>query len=337
MSWDGTSEPPPADSAAIVYQQETPFVRLTVTVARHRAAVAAFSRVTDVTGDLRSTAVRVGGRIAVWRSVAFVRDSFFTVTPTLDGDVFVGTDFARGPWDEHACHAGPPTGMLARASERLVPGQRLTRLWVELGKTIPMPGFRIIGEVTRTGRATSSTSLTIVDLDGNPRVHARGSHIIDRPVMEATIGDRFDTPILADSIPGEFPIRQTGHGKPAFMDGVQLRYPPGEDRSPGPTTVWMHTVPLLADESMSAFQRICPLADCGNAFGRNAEALDVSFVNTDLAVTLHRDPIGEWMGMSAMSVWQPNGVGMSSSVLFDELGAVGQATQTLLLTPIGRT
>ena len=226
--------------------------------------------------------------------------------------------------------------MLARASEQLIPGQRLTRLWIELGKTVPMAGFRIIGEVTRSGRTTSTTSLTIVDLDGNPRVDARGSHIIDRPVMEATLGDRFDTPILADSLPGAFPIRQTGHGRPAFMAGVQLRYPPGEDLTPGPTTVWMHTVPLLAEETMSPFQRICPLADCGNAFGRNAEALDVSFVNTDLAVTLHRDPIGEWMGMSAMSVWQPNGIGMSSSVLFDGLGSVGHAIQTLLLTPVGR-
>ena len=263
-------------------------------------------------------------------------DSFFTVTPTADGDVYVGTDFARGPWDAMACHAGPPTGMLARASEQLVPGQRLTRLWVELGRTVPMDGFRIVGEVTRSGRATSATSMSIVDLDGKVRVQARGSHLVERTVLESTLGDTFRGPVLADSIPGEFPFRKLAHDLPAFMAGVQLRYPPGEDLLPGPTTVWMRTVALLAGEEMSPFQRICPLADCGNAFGRNAEATTVSFVNTDLAITLHRDPVGEWMGMSAMSVWQPHGVGMSSSVLFDERGAVGQATQTLLLAPVGQ-
>ena len=98
------------------------------------------------------------------------------------------------------------------------------------------------------------------------------------------------TPRLADSTPGPFPVGRVTHDRPGFRGAVEIRYPPGEDEAPGATTVWMRTVGLLPDEEMSPFQRISPLADCGNAFGRHAEPDQVQFVNTDLLIALHRDP-----------------------------------------------
>ena len=86
---------------------------------------------------------------------------------------------------------------------------------------------------------------------------------------------------------------------------------------------------------MSPFQRICPLADCGNAFSRHADPDQMRFVNTDLVVALHRDPVGEWMGSQVTSHWHPTGVGLADALLFDDEGAVGRALQTLLLRPVG--
>jgi len=135
----------------------------------------------------------------------------------------------------------------------------------------------------------------------------------------------------ADAHEGPFPI-QTLHDQPAFNGkGVQVRYPCGENNGPGPTTVWMKTVPLLESETPSAFQRICPLADCGNAFGRNAEPTEVSFVNPDLTIALHRDPKGDWLGSQSVGYWEPSGQGLADALLFDEHGAVGRALQTMLL------
>ena len=85
---------------------------------------------------------------------------------------------------------------------------------------------------------------------------------------------------------------------------------------------------------MTPFQRISPLADCGNAFGRNAEPYEVQFVNTDLLIALHRDPVGEWMGSRSTSAWQPTGNGLADALLFDDEGPVGRALQTLLLRPV---
>nr|MDJ0925246.1 thioesterase family protein [Acidimicrobiia bacterium] len=67
-------------------------------------------------------------------------DAYFT---TRDGSWFEPTGHTRGPWDKDACHAGPPTALLVRALERLVPKQRLARISVELMRPIPMAGFRV--------------------------------------------------------------------------------------------------------------------------------------------------------------------------------------------------
>ena len=91
-----------------------------------------------------------------------------------------------------------------------------------------------------------------------------------------------------DAVTGDFPIRKTLHDKPAFNGaGVSVKYPEGQTPEPGPTIAWMKTVPLLQDETPSPFQRICPLADCGNAFSRNAEPSEFNFMNPDLTILLH--------------------------------------------------
>lgn len=255
-------------------------------------------------------------------------DAFFT---SSDNEWFQPTDHTRGPWDETACHAGPPTGLMARAAEHLLPEQRLTRLTVNLHRPIPFSRFRIDAEVSRRGRTVSLCELRLLDHTNRSIVHAQAmlltpSQQQELPSQRCSIG----TPDTAQS--GDFPIRDTLHGLPAFNgSGVQVRYPPGHSGNPGRTVAWLKTVPLLDSEDASPFQRICPLADCGNAFGRNAEPQEVQFMNTDLTVLLHRDPIGEWMGTDSAGFWESNGIGMADAQLFDASGCVGRALQTLVL------
>lgn len=268
-------------------------------------------------------------------------DTFFAEPEirTFDGDPvewFTPHDHARGPWDPEACHAGPPTGLLVRALERALPAIRLARVTVDLAKPIPMAGFWIRTELTRHGRTVGTTSATIIDGDGVARASATGMHIAvqEQPVFEATLDNSsIETPRLADSHPGIFPIQVAHHhGLPGFSgEAVRVRYPEGEGPGPGSRTVWMNTADLVPNESPSPFQRICPLADCGNAFSRHAEPDEVLFVNPDLTIALHRDPVGDWFGSTTVSQWQPTGIGIADAVLFDDLGLVGKALQTMIL------
>lgn len=254
--------------------------------------------------------------------------SFFT---TSDGQWFQPTEHTRGPWDEHACHAGPPTGLLARAVERLFPEHRLSRLTVNLQRPVPFSGFSITAAVVRQGRTVCLSEASLLDREGHCVITAAGMHLkpaerCELPTQHRDMGSPDEAQL------GPFPIAGTLHDKPAFNGkGVQVRYPSGQDSSPGPTRAWMKTVPLLADEIASPFQRICPLADCGNAFGRNAEPREVTFMNTDLTLVLHRDPVGEWLGTESVNYWEPDGIGLADALLFDARGPVGRAMQTLVL------
>ena len=258
--------------------------------------------------------------------------SFFT---TVDGEWFVPNEECCGPWDPAACHAGPPTAMIARALERVLPSARLTRITVDLDRPVPMAGFRVVAEVVRSGRTVSATRASLLDTDGKERVRAVGSHLaIGDLGSVATTAHRVAT--LAESAPGGFPIERgegTGRG---FPDAVEIRYPPGEGPGLGPTTMWMRAIPLLPDEEPTPFQRICPLADCSNAMSRNAAPTEMQFMNTDLTITLHRDPVGEWLGSQAVGRWEPTGIGFADALLFDDVGVVGRACQTLVLRrPLG--
>ena len=259
-----------------------------------------------------------------------------------DIEWFTPNDYARGPWDADACHAGPPTGLLVRAMERALPGIRLARITVDLAKPIPMAGFWIDAEITRSGRTVGTTRAAIVDGVGTVRVTATGMHIAPQ------LGSLFDStldnsgtvfPRLADAEPGPFPIQVSRrHGLTGFSgDAVRIRYPPGEAPGPGSRTIWMNTADLLPTETPSPFQRICPLADCGNAFSRHAEPNEVAFVNPDLTIALHRDPVGDWFGSKSVAQWQPNGIGLADALLFDEQGPVGKALQTMILRPAEET
>ena len=256
-------------------------------------------------------------------------DAYFVTT---DGARFVPTDLARGPWDADACHAGPPTGLMVRAMERALDTHDLARITVDLLRPIPMSGFRVEATIVRSGRQVAHSEAMIVDGD-DVVARARGLHLRGRPVTvpePATRGPRFE-----DATSGRFPIHTTVHGLAAFPASVEVRYDPAHSQGDGGETImWMRTlVPLLAGEEPSPFQRIAPLADCGNGISYNAYLDEAHFVNPDLTVWLHRPPGGEWHASHAVSHWHPSGVGVAEAVLFDTTGPVGGAVQTLLLFP----
>ena len=258
------------------------------------------------------------------------KQAFFRIR---DGEWFVGNDGARGPWSADACHAGPVTGLIARALERAVTDKQLVRITTDYARPIPLSGFRIDTEITRNGRAAATAAATLIDADGKVCATATSLHLI-KSDFEALPTTTEEGPSRRDATPGKFAVERTHHDLPFFGNAIAVAYPPGEDNSPGPTTLWMKTPPLLDDEIPTPFQRICPLADCGNGTSRNAELTDLTFVNPDLTIVLHRLPDSVWLASSAVSFWEPTGIGLSRATLFDEKGPVGSALQTLLIQPL---
>ncbi len=254
-----------------------------------------------------------------------------------DDEWLIPTDHCRGPWEAESCHAGPPAAMVARAMEHAMDkaglSQRLVRITINLVRPVPMAGFRVHAQITRAGRSVTTLQASLVDSRGKERITATGLGMRGPLEQQLPRGPREPIAVLKDAKPGNFPISWAGHDLPSFVGSVATIYPPGETPNPGPTTAWMRAIPFLENEVATPFQRICPLADSGNAFSRNAEPSEMVFVNPDLTLMLHREPQGDWLGSQSVSRWESDGIGLADALLFDEIGPVGRALQTLLLTP----
>lgn len=256
-------------------------------------------------------------------------DAFFR----RDADVYVGNDAARGPWAADACHAGPVTGVIAGELEAVLPDKQLTRITVNYLRPVPVTGFRVAAEVSRDRRTAAYTRAKLFDAESRLCAEAEGLHLKTRdigPVSPSGIA----APVLSEATPGRFPVMRALHDLPFFGDAVEIAYPPGETTEPGPTTLWMRAPAIVAGEQSSPFQRLCALADCGNGISRNAEFGQVSCINPDLTIAVHRLPASEWLASAAVSFWEPTGLGTTRATLFDTEGPIGTAVQTLVLAPM---
>lgn len=248
-----------------------------------------------------------------------------------DGDGYRGLWPARGPWSADHCHAGPVAGLIARALEQAVDDDKvLVRLSVDLVRPVQLVWMSIVAKIVRSGRTVTTAKAVLRDQDGRDCVTA--SALFLAPV---DLGEVPSIPAPALDFdaakPGEFPLQALRHGLPGFAAGVEIRFPTDPGPEGGPVTLWMKTPPLLADEAMSPFQTLCPLADCGNGIAPNGDLESFSFLNADLSIHMHRAPKGEWLGAEAYCHWHHDGVGVSHMVLHDRKGPVAVALQTIVL------
>ena len=249
----------------------------------------------------------------------------------LDGHVFVGQDAARGPWSRDHCHGGPVTGLIARAAEQAVgPDKDIVRLGIDLLRPVPVSGVRVVAKIEKNGRQVSTANIQVIDTDGQICAQATSMHLAEHNLGPVPTTD-YPRLRLADATPGKFAEGRALHGKPFFAQFIEVAYPPGHSGSPGPTTMWMKSLPLLEGENMSPFQRLCPLADCGNGISRNAEVDEFQFINPDITIVAHRKSSSEWLASTARSDWQSNGIGLATAVIQDEEGPVATVMQSLVL------
>jgi Thioesterase-like superfamily len=119
---------------------------------------------------------------------------------------------------------------------------------------------------------------------------------------------------------------------------MENRFLEGAFRELGPATAWLRMrQPLVAGEQPSPLQRVLTAADTGNGISVTLDWRRYLFINVDLSVHLERMPVGEWICLDAVTLPEPNGVGVADTLLFDERGRIGRALQTLLIAGRGDT
>lgn len=247
-----------------------------------------------------------------------------------DGERFVPTELARGPWSPHAQHGGPPAALLARAVEGFEPSpaSRVARVTVELLRPVPLEPLTVEARIIRPGKKVQLVEAAIT-AGGVEVVRAVGVRLREAPLdfpdgalgpddrpPDGAVGSRFDR---------NWPVN--------FSDAVEFRVvrggPGGE---PGPGTCWIRlAVPLVAGEEPSPLQRVLAAADFGNGISSPLGWDHYSFINPDLTVALHRPAEGEWIGLDAVTWPDHAGVALADTALYDERGRIGRSLQNLLL------
>jgi hypothetical protein len=244
---------------------------------------------------------------------------------------FASTEYTRGPWDPLYQHAGPPAALLGRAIEALEGGSEfmVARFTIEILRSVPVGALRVDADLARPGGRVQLAEATVSDDDGVIAV-ARAWRIR----RGNTAAEESHTE------PGAFPSADAvapaadfdPWGGPSYFSAVEWRVAAGDFMSPGPATVWMRMRgALVAGESPSPLTRVLVAADSGNGVSMELSLQTHLFINTELTVHMHREPVGEWICLDARTSIGPGGAGVATSTLFDSTGRFGIANQALLV------
>jgi uncharacterized protein (TIGR00369 family) len=252
------------------------------------------------------------------------------------GERMRATELARGPWDPGALHGGAPAALLVRAFERCEPSQELAlaRITYEFVRPVPLGELSVSAEVVRPGRRVMLLEGSIRDAAGTVVVRARALRV--RP---SEVGPSAAGPPASD--PPPFPGPEAGRANNFRRDelamfspdAIEIRFVEGEFYGLGPATAWFRLRhPIVEGEPPSPLQRLAAAGDFGNGISSVLSWSDHVFINPDLTLYIEREPRGEWVALQSQSRVTPGSVAVAESMLWDESGRIGRATQALLVS-----
>ncbi len=245
-----------------------------------------------------------------------------------DGDRYVPTAHARGPWDPGAQHGGAPAALIAEALH--ADGMLVTRVTYDLLGSVPLEPLTLDVRVVRPGRRLQVVEADL-DAGGRTVVRARASRLADGsaplPAHADAIGPPGGGP--EGAVASGFPF-EAGDAQGFHRTAMEIRFAAGTSYGQGPALAWFRFArPLVDDEQPSPLALVAAAADFGNGVSRVLEFDSHLFVNVDLSIHLHREPRGAWVLLDARSRVEPHGAGLATSTLYDERGPIGLAAQSL--------
>lgn len=247
-----------------------------------------------------------------------------------DGDLFVPTGLARGPWDTNAQHGGAPAALLTHLAEQAVESDFfLARLTFELTRPVPIAPLAVQVEASR-GRTARRVQL-VIECEGQPMGRATALMLREQPVALAPTPGPTLEPAPEDCTEG-FATPGMPDGESFHAAAMDIRVARGSTRVSGPAAAWLRLqVPLVEGVNNSQMMRAAAAADFGNGLSWTLPFDEFLYANTDLTFYLYRRPVGEWIGLDSETITQPNGVGLATSTLHDAQGRIGMAHQNLLI------
>lgn len=259
-----------------------------------------------------------------------------------EGDRFVPTELAQGPWSPEALHGGSVASLLAYGVEqgKAAPDLAVTRMTIDLFRAVPKAPLRMETTPVRTGRRIQSLSVSLFAdttevaratalllLPGRIELGERGTFTGDVPEGPETLatGPLVPRDAQMTTLPG---LHTTIEARRV----TEHRYGKG-----GRAVAWLRfPVRVVEGEETSPVMRVAGTSDFGNGLAHIRMDDGTAFINTDISLYLHREPVGEWICLDVTSAAHDTGIGVIDGVVYDTEGPVGTLVQSILANPGAR-
>ena len=237
---------------------------------------------------------------------------------------------AQGAWNAHEQHMAPATGVMCAELEAFMPREdlRIGRVGLDILGLIPLQPFSISTKVVRPGKTIELIEATMV-ANGRACIVARAwrMQINDTRVIAGTEDRDIKRPEALADWTG---MKQWAGG---FIESMQFKA--DAERRAGKGVVWMNNdLEMVEGQTTSSFVHLLGMVDTANGIVPRAKPGEWAFPNLDLHIDLLRLPQGKWLGLDTCQQYGSDGIGLTSSVLHDELGVFGRSEQILTLRPM---
>jgi acyl-coenzyme A thioesterase PaaI-like protein len=247
-----------------------------------------------------------------------------------DGALLVPTEMARSRWSDNQMHGVAISGALARCAEQAVlaagradlVGARST---VDLFRAATMDPCELTAEVVREG---PRLCLVDVSLSQGDRPVARSSALFLKPT-ESAPGEIWSPSERPTPPPEEVAPPSDEPHVPFFFSSAGWSQDFSGHQNGSRKKSWNSAIPVLPGESLTGYVAAAAVAD-GASLVTNWGSGGVEYINTDVTLTLAREPVGVEIGLAATDRVERDGIAVGTAAVFDRTGPIGTAVVTSL-------
>lgn len=252
----------------------------------------------------------------------------------VDEHRFLPTERTGGGWTPDEQHISPMNGLVVHEVERFVArrpadGLQIGRISYDILGVLALEEFEVHVEVLRPGRTIELLEVTVT---------SRGRAAVRARVWRMAAAD---TGVVAGHEVGRLPPPEglAVHDLTRIWPGgfiASLEFRPVAEPEPGRVAGWLRSdVRLVDTEPAGDLARWIALVDVMNGVAVRESPEAWMFPNLDLTIHLFEQPVGPWVGLDTRVAFGTGGLGLTTAVLHDRRGPVGQAAQSLTVRPRG--
>jgi hypothetical protein len=240
-----------------------------------------------------------------------------------DGERYVPTLSAQGPWATGSLHGRVLAGLLMHVVERdhLGPDFQVARMTMDLFKLTQLAPVTVTTRLARSGNRIKVLDASAAAGD----VEVGRASIVMLRRAEAPPGTVWAPPEWDAP-----PVHTLPEPDPPIIDpftGIRtwdMRLIQGGFDNALRKRAWVRDfIDLCDDVPLSPLVRAALVADFANPLA-NIGDRGLQYINADFTLSLHRDPEGEWIGVDATAHQAADGIALGECALYDGQGLFGQ-------------